>query len=160
MTSQQIVQLDLLALSLFACFSAYFLITDIRFHRLPNRAMLVAALSGGVVAIAASLEHADIFLITQYLVRALTYGLVMLAVWLLSNHSLGAGDVKLTAVIGGYSAFVPASAAHTFIPISIAVISLVVVVVAIVCKQNRFAYGPVLLAGFWSGAWLSTRDWL
>jgi len=129
---------------------------DAREHRLPNKLVALAAAIGVATFATAALLAADL----QPLLRALTCAAgaftVYLALHLLSRTKsgagLGAGDVKLSAVLGLYLGWVSVDAAVLGIASGFilgALFSLVIIAIRRGNRRTKVAFGPWMLAGAW-----------
>lgn len=136
----------------FAVASAWLAVTDLRARRIPNRvvgaATVIVVTCGAVSSIAAADPHR----FGWAAAAAGIYGAAALALWLAAPAgSLGGGDVKLAPLVGFATGWAGADAAFVWAPAGIAAASMCAFVWVRARRRRDLAFGPVLLAGAWSG---------
>jgi leader peptidase (prepilin peptidase)/N-methyltransferase len=140
----------------FLALSIKLTIVDAREHRLPNKLVALSAAIGVATFAITALLTAD----PQPLLRALACAAgafaVYLALHLLSRTKngagLGAGDVKLSAVVGLYLGWMSIDAAVLGIASGFvlgALFSLALIVIRRGNRRTKVAFGPWMLAGAW-----------
>jgi leader peptidase (prepilin peptidase)/N-methyltransferase len=140
----------------FLALSIKLTIVDAREHRLPNKLVaLSAAIGVATIAITASLTP-DPHLLLRGLTCAAGAFAVYLALHLLSRTKngagLGAGDVKLSAVLGLYLGWVSVDAAVLGIASGFvlgALFSLALIAIRRGNRRTQVAFGPWMLTGTW-----------
>lgn len=154
--------ISLTTLAIFFALSIWLAVIDWREHRLPNK--LVAA--AGLTALATQLLHTALTATTPAgldlapLMRSLITAGVCFALYLalhLASRTrraagMGAGDVKLAAVLGLYLGWVSADAAIFGIAagfVLASAFSLILIATKQLNRRSRVAFGPWMLAGAW-----------
>jgi leader peptidase (prepilin peptidase) / N-methyltransferase len=129
-------------------------IVDVAEHRLPNRLTLPAyPLIGALLIATAALEGR-----TGDAVRAVLAAGLVLAGYLLLHairpRALGAGDVKLSGVLGLCLGWISWDAVVTGIAAGFAIGAVVGLVLLVrgARPHRSFAFGPAMLAGTWLAA--------
>jgi leader peptidase (prepilin peptidase)/N-methyltransferase len=149
----------------FLALSIKLTIVDAREHRLPNKLVALSAAIGVATIAITALLTAD----PQPLLRALACAAgafaVYLALHLLSRTKngagLGAGDVKLSAVLGLYLGWVSIDAAVLGIASGFvlgALFSLALIAIRRGNRRTKVAFGPWMLAGAWFVIALATAN--
>lgn len=136
----------------FGVIGAALAIIDIRTHRLPNRLVAVGGITGLVLLVAAALTSSRM----DALIRALLAALVLFAAYLmlrmLSAGGVGAGDVKLAAVIGlylgwlGWGSVLVATLAGFVLG---GVFAAAMMLARRADRRTAIPFGPWMLAGAW-----------
>jgi leader peptidase (prepilin peptidase)/N-methyltransferase len=131
-------------------------IVDAREHRLPNKLVALSAAIGVATIAITALLTADPQLLLRGLTCAAGAFAVYLALHLLSRTKngagLGAGDVKLSAVLGLYLGWVSVDAAVLGIASGFvlgALFSLALIAIRRGNRRTKVAFGPWMLAGAW-----------
>lgn len=149
--------LTIAAFAVFAVFSGWLTVIDLREHRLPNpllawgTASVVALLCGAAWS---ATDGAGWAILRRSLIAAGCYGLVFLLLWFITPAALGAGDVKLSPLIGLVAGWVSIEVAVLWVPLAIAMGAGLAGAVTHARKRKRFAFGPVLIAACWLGVGL------
>lgn len=149
-----------LALAVFAAASLRLGYVDLREHRLPNREVLAVTIVVAVMLVAAAVSDtgsggADA--LQRAAAAAAVYGVVFAVLWALGRGAVGAGDVKLSPVIGMIAGWQGADAAVIWVPVGIAGCGCAAVVLLLLARRrggtrgDELAFGPVMLAGTWLG---------
>lgn len=134
-------------------------VIDIEHHRLPDRLVVAAGLGGAVLFAAAAAWQHDWAPLARVVVSCAVLFSAFLAVALSSPSSLGFGDVKLAAVLGGYLGWLgwgyllPGLFAGFLLG---ALVALALLVIRRVSLTSQFAFGPALVVGALASAALST----
>ena len=156
--------ISLTGLAIFFALSIWLAVVDWREHRLPNE--LVAA--AGLTALASQLAQTaltateptglDLAPFIRSVTAAAVCFVLYLALHLASRTQraagMGAGDVKLSAVLGLYLGWVSADTAVLGIAagfVLASVFSLILIATKRGNKRSRVAFGPWMLAGAWLG---------
>lgn len=136
----------------FAVIGVALAIIDIRSHRLPNRLVASVGVTGLVLLIAAALTGSRM----DALIRALLAALVLFAAYLvlrmLSAGGVGAGDVKLAAVIGLYLGWLGWGSVLVGTLAGFVLGGVVAAAMMLARRANRrtaIPFGPWMLAGAW-----------
>lgn len=152
--------IQLASLALFLGLSVWLAVVDWREHRLPNRLVLAA----GVTAIASQALQTVITGNLGAMMRSAITATVCFGIYLLLHvasrtkstdgvHTgMGAGDVKLAAVLGLYLGWLSIDAAILGIAAGFvlgALFSLGLIVFRRGTRRSRVAFGPWMLAGAW-----------
>lgn len=146
--------LTVVAFAVFGVVSVWLTVIDLRERRLPNvvlgwgTAGVVVLLSGAAWCAA---DGAGWAILRRSLIAACCYGLVFLLLWLIAPGALGAGDVKLSPLIGVIAGWVSVDAAALWVPLAIAACSGIAGLVRLGRTRAQFAFGPVLIVACWLG---------
>lgn len=149
--------LTIAAFAVFAVLSGWLTVIDLREHRLPNpllawgTASVVALLCGAAWSAA---DEACWAILRRSLISAGCYGLVCVLLWFITPAALGAGDVKLSPLVGFVAGWVSIEVAVLWVPLAIAMGAGLAGAVTLARKRKRFAFGPVLIAACWLGVGL------
>ena len=112
--------------------------TDIRWVWIPDRAVVVFAVSN-VTAWAAGLVHPDG-------VTVLTIALAFIGIYILYPRGLGSGDVKLALAL---CLGCPGQGAYVMILLAVFFALITAGVIWFRARQTMLPFGPCLLAGWW-----------
>jgi leader peptidase (prepilin peptidase)/N-methyltransferase len=128
-------------------FAVPLVLADLRYRRLPNALTLPAYPLLGLVLVVAALSGAGGGLAVRAVTGGIVFGGAHLLVHLVSQRSLGAGDVKLAGVLGAALAAVGWAA----LAVGAAVAAVVTVLLALRARWRRHGvpHGPGLLAATW-----------
>ena len=139
------------AYAVFAMASVLLVRVDLREHRLPNR---VLAWSTGVVLVLlvlASWLSGEWGRLGGAVLASVSYGVVVLVLWSLGRGALGAGDLKLSPLLGLVAGWLGFDVAGIWVPVAIVVLGAAAALLARRRGVGEFAFGPTLLAGTWVG---------
>jgi leader peptidase (prepilin peptidase)/N-methyltransferase len=130
--------------------AALLTVIDLQHHKLPNRVILPAVLTGAALLAAAALaEHAWASLLRAAL-GAVALFVVFLVLALISPRSLGLGDVKLAALLGlylgwlGWNTLILGAVGGFAVQ---AIVALVLLAARRVTLRAELPFGPAMLLG-------------
>lgn len=130
--------------------AALLTVIDLQHHKLPNRVILPAVLTGAALLAAAALaEHAWASLLRAAL-GAVALFVVFLVLALISPRSLGLGDVKLAALLGlylgwlGWKTLILGAVGGFAVQ---AIVALVLLAARRVTLRAELPFGPAMLLG-------------
>ncbi len=140
-------------------------ITDIHCRLIPNRINFWGlGLAGGLLLVGSAIDG-DLAALQRGAIGGVAYFAVLYALWLFTaGRIMGGGDVKLTPLLGLFSAYIgwDAYIVAIFGGIFLGGIAGLILVVGRMAKlKDHFAYGPPLVLGTYVGiAWgTEILDW-
>ena len=139
-------------LLIFLALSTWLSVIDIREHRLPNRLVAAAGIVGLVTFGGIAIVTGDPTpLVRALLASGACFGGYLL-IHLVSRGNMGAGDVKLAAVLGlylGWFSWVTVAAGVCAGFALGAGFSVLVIIARRAHRRSHVAFGPWMLAGAW-----------